>query len=229
MTNHRMSNSEEHPSAAKRKRVLAAVAQDIVTSDDDDHVADGTDICNIMENHIQHQRQSTTTSSALHALGETIRNTLLEINEIREQNRERRHKELLQVLTKMTQQGSPTKISSNPDLLDKEHNTVPIAMDRSNENNSTTTDLNQLLIAQRPLDKVMPVEKAPTKYIKLLPKPQATNLNTQSLSKTDVIPLKKDSTKEELQNMRAKMLELQRKKMEDRERKKREFLQMQNI
>ncbi|XP_023304728.2 uncharacterized protein LOC111686590 [Lucilia cuprina] len=226
MTNHRMSNSEEHPSAAKRKRVLAAVAQEIVTSEDDDNIADGTDICNIMENHIQHQRQSTTTSSALYALGETIRNTLLEINEIREQNRERRHKELLQVLTKMTQQGSPSKISNNTDLLDKEHNTVP--MDRPHENNTTTTELNQVLMTKRPVDKVMPVEKSPIKYIKLLPKPQSTSLNTQPLSKTDVFPPKNGNTKEELQNMRAKMLELQRKKMEDRERKKREFLQMQN-
>ncbi|XP_065359940.1 uncharacterized protein LOC135953855 [Calliphora vicina] len=242
MSNNTLQNFEELPTSAKRKRVLAAVAQELVTSEDDDNVADGMDICDIMENHTLHQRQ-TTTSSALHALGETIRNTLLEINDIREQNRERRHRELLQILAKMAQQESPTKnvhdnskVSNiNNEIITNEQqvNNYVIEQDQVTMNSSTSksdtnskqTEFNEVLKSQKTVvDNATLVQKKSENYIKILPKLQKTSSNIQQVSN-----IKNANSKKELQNMRAEMLEIQRKKMEDRERKMREFLQMQNM
>lgn len=238
MTNPRL--NEQSPCTAKRKKVLAAVAQELVTSEDDD-VADGIDICNIIENHTEQHRQITT-SSALHALGETIRNTLLEMNEIREQNRERRHRELLQILTKMVQQENLTKNNdqiSNPceyivkqESIEKDNflnakqfekiDCSPISFDT----NLNYTDLKHLLNNQDNDNSTISADNSSSKFIKLLPK---TQINKEQMGKIKtVIDVKQDNTKEELQKMRAQMIELQRKKMEDRERKKLEFLQIQN-
>lgn len=285
MTNPRLGISDEHDTSSnKRKRIIVAVAQELVTSEDDDIGADGMDICDIIDNHTVHHRQ-TATSNALHALGETIRNTLLEINEIREQNRERRHKELLEVLTKMVQLESSNKTevnltkstdlketyaktktlnnlkqnSNESDLLESQQ--FPLETEQVVMNNSSSQDFfnnaketyskvaNNQQASDSAInscntevfdnnsnanfnDSVQPlrINKTPNKFIKLLPNSPVSSSNSQPLMiKTKNVSLKSTNTKEELQKMRAQMLELQRQKMEDRERKKRELLQMQNM
>lgn len=266
MINQRLQTSEENPSLAKQNRILTAVAQDIVKNEVDDIVADGMDICDIIDNHHSMQPSQYVTSNDLRSLGETIRNTLLEINEIREQNRERRHRELLETLTKISlPNDGPAKCDEVKTIVDNgsidikeeclnttkdqstsnhvaEDNMIQTeSLDNSNkttESNSSTTvprqgsdhsKNNQISENLNFLD-----EKTTNDYTeasqmysvtqkKGIKKACSTILGNRKIVTANRIFAIKQNTKEELQQMRAKMLELQRKKMEDRERKKREM------
>lgn len=266
MINQRLQTSEENPPLTKQNRILTVVAQDVVKNEVDEIVADGMDICDMIDNHHSVQPNQNVSSNDLRSLGETIRNTLLEINEIREQNRERRHRELLELLTKISLPNSgpakydgmkrtvnngsvdikeeclnTTKDQSTSNHVAEDNLMQKESLDNPNkisESNSSTTiqqqgfdhsKNNQMSENFNFLDEKTTndyTEKSQMPSViqkKGIKKACSTILGNQKVVTTNRIFAVKQNTKEELQQMRAKMLELQRKKMEDRERKKRQM------
>lgn len=262
MINPRLQSTEETLKSGVPKRVLAAVAQEFESNEVDDTVRDGMDIYNIIDNHHSSQRYQNVTSNDLQSLGETIRNTLLEINEIREQNRERRHKELLNVLKKIAQHNCGTakceddktnittactedeclnntidgNINNLVDVENKQTKPLNDSNKTSERKDSTTVqkqDINYIENEQIPeslnfLDErtIQECEDPPSQSVTQegsTIKACSVILGRRHITTVNRMPAAKQNTKLELQQMRSKMLELQRKKMEDRLRKKRQI------
>lgn len=199
-------NCLENDLLAKRKKIMAAVSEEIVDSDDDDdNVEDGIYVYKVMTDENTHFA----CSSALHALGETIRNTLLEINTIREKNRERRHKELLQLLTEMVQHENMNSKSSSFN-----EQVVPMTDvgDKDTTDNGKTVkrvyDQNDIDSATKSKEFLTKMKKVHEHQVNKSPHVCKAKNNTANIAN------------KELKQLRAQMLEIQRKKMEDRERKK---------
>lgn len=266
MINQRLQTSKENPPMAKQNGIFTVVAQEIVKNEVDDIVADGMDICDMIDSHHSMQPGQNVTSNDLRSLGETIRNTLLEINEIREQNRERRHRQLLETLTKISLPDSgPAKCGEVKTLVDNgsidineeclsttkyQSTSTHVAEDNmmqkeSLDNPNKVSESNSLTAVQQQgfdhsknieitenlnsLDEKIkddytePSQMPSVAQKKSIKKACSTILGNRKVVTANKIFAVKQNTKEELQQMRAKMLELQRKKMEDRERKKRQM------
>lgn len=197
----------------KRKKVLAALSE-AADADGDFHGYEP--LCDILDGNVASSRNS--------SLGETIRTTLLEINEIQERNRERRHKELLALLNKLFSNESPVEDASlrySEKNFEDDHNTG----DRSSiinkhlQTDDRKVDKIEATVVQNVNSNIL---KPATGAVNITSK-NVTNKNIKCPSSSKVIASK---NKSEILQMRAQMLEMQRKKMEDRERKKQECLQM---
>lgn len=239
--------ASEHIPNAKRKKILAAIAQEIVTSEDDDNIVDAMNICDIIECHNDKHKQPTS-SKAIYALGETIRNTLLEINEIREQNRERRHNELKEILTKIAFNDNVT--SKCDASMNGKINDASLISNQRKIKQSVGED-QQTISEQYKIDEIKTEAIVDEELCNSNSNSTLTNVNTVVDSKdfkmhkftetaisplTSIIkPLKNvnsvvvvKKSQSDLDEMRDQMLEMQRKKMEDRVRKKRKFLHIKN-
>ncbi|XP_037930130.1 uncharacterized protein LOC119667838 [Teleopsis dalmanni] len=135
-------------------------------------------------------------------LASTIKSTLIQMNNEREKNLERRHKELMNLLA------SNLSTDNGDEILDDK------------VTDSESEDTNQTSVAEENNVKFVPVKKE-------IGKNAWTESTPNSLFKTNIdeVPaknsvLRNKSHKTEYEIMKEKMLQMQRKKMEDRERKK---------
>lgn len=198
----------------KRKKVLAALSE---SADTDGDFHGYEPLCDILDGNVASSRNS--------SLGETIRTTLLEINDIQERNRERRHKELLALLNKLFSKESPvedTSLRYSEKNFEDEQNTggdQSSTINKHLETDDRKADKIEATVVQNVNSNIL---KPASGAVKITSR-NATNKNIKCPSSSKVIASK---NKSEILQMRAQMLEMQRKKMEDRERKKKECLQM---
>uniref|UniRef100_A0A1I8NK27 Uncharacterized protein n=1 Tax=Musca domestica TaxID=7370 RepID=A0A1I8NK27_MUSDO len=175
-----------------KQKVVSTVIASADNSDDSD-----ADYCaNIVEGVLDGGLED---ANSIRNLGQTIRKTLFEINEIRERNRERRHKELMEILSRMLARDSPTV----DELNDQSNVTKKMKVDNG-VGTANVTDIGANTWSLSP--HATKTEDSSNARINA----------SGSLSHTE---RKKPDEKSELQIMRLQMLEMQRQKMEDRERK----------
>lgn len=175
-----------------KQKIVSTVIASADNSDDSD-----ADYCaNIVEGVLDGGLED---ANSIRNLGQTIRKTLFEINEIRERNRERRHKELMEILSRMLARDSPTADELN---------------DQSNVTKKMKVD-NEI-----GTDSVMDIGANTLSFSPHATKTEdSNNARINASGSSSHTERKKLDEKSELQIMRLQMLEIQRQKMEDRERK----------
>lgn len=220
MTKHRLPVQEKY---TKRQKLLTTIVEAIVNNDEDDSDLDTISICNIMEDQeSQGNVRSESNATAIRALGETIRNTLLEISQVREQNRDRRHRELLDILqkvinseTKIVKKTQSCQTDNDIDCLKTAgtHCKVKVIETENTENKSSTSRIED------------EKKTSSANHLKTQERPNTTAAEPKQNTEKIVAVKKDNKCVEDLKLMRANMMEMQRKKMEDRERKKRNCLE----
>lgn len=168
----------------------------------------------------------------------TIRSTLLEINDIQERNRERRHREIVSLFEKYFNNDECKAYGTlaNVKLENSLHSSNPTDNKHSAENIEHTQFSNRVEkidVAKRQERKqsvdirkrrASLTENATDIITTKKPTETLNNIKVEAISCATPIGIEKGkpNQRDELTAMREKMLAIQRRKMEDRERKKRE-------
>lgn len=219
--------SEESPKA-KKKKFIETLAETTARTTDD--FTDYEPVCDLLDEDDSFSQKA----EASRMLGATIRATLLEISEIQERNRDRRHKELLAVLSKIFSNDSQIKDASLPNTENIKQQRYELAEFLTDAQISSESvaygKISTLKVKTAEIEgsKTNSFERSTVsmqhQHSNIL-KPALGGIPENGNNSPKLIAPK---NKSELQLMRAKMLEAQRQKMKDRERKKLEHLQMLN-
>ncbi|XP_017465874.1 PREDICTED: uncharacterized protein LOC108358869 [Rhagoletis zephyria] len=221
-----LQGSEDTFKSENQIHILLSAA-DIMNKNEDEE--EDLEVGNILES--SKCRQCMHCQEGIAAITNTIRNTMIEINEIKERNRERRHQEILEAFKNYLCQINAPRDFKNTHILNPDSSVNQL----NNTSKTHTIPLPQLSNEVYPVKETkrqLPVctqkhqhntierpstEAPPKKSIKTM------NLKIETLSHSADAEIIKASQKDELVAMREKMLAMQRRKMEDRERKKRDI------
>ncbi|XP_053952717.1 uncharacterized protein LOC128859713 isoform X1 [Anastrepha ludens] len=231
-------NSEQTGNALRNEnkthsatRLLFSAAEIMNGNEDEEEILD---IVNSLE--CSKCKQCGNCIDGIKDITKTIRSTMIEINELKERNRERRHREFVGLFQKY--------LTNDLKALETSTNTVAATDSYVNQlNDGVSLDkvgspqlceaaklsdvekkqqLPQLTRKRRDSTSNDAITETPPKRSG----ETLNNLNIEPISYTPQTEIIKARQKYELVAMREKMLAMQRRKMEDRERKKRQVSQM---
>uniref|UniRef100_A0A1I8NNS6 Uncharacterized protein n=1 Tax=Stomoxys calcitrans TaxID=35570 RepID=A0A1I8NNS6_STOCA len=220
----------------KREKVVEYVAKTFENSDTDE-VDEINAACQLIDKRICSKIVSAT---SIQSLGETIRSTLLEIHETCERNRERRHKELLLVLSKFIDSDTIHEEDGGKQIVNNHasgHKEKPFGISRSSlQSGLRIGTVPDLFIADdcsssaflRLQQQRKSVDNASNNVALLQTKCLQIQTEANESIKNSHTGLEGCSNKGGVKLTRTQMLEIQRKKMEDRERRSRSCLQTHN-
>uniref|UniRef100_A0A034WAJ8 Uncharacterized protein n=1 Tax=Bactrocera dorsalis TaxID=27457 RepID=A0A034WAJ8_BACDO len=152
------------------------------------------------------------------AITSTIRNTLLEINDIQERNQERRHVELMALFEKYfkNDQCKVFGTSANDvEQLQVDKQAEKITVSKTQENKQSVNVRKRRVSLRENVTQATPSKNSTEEINSFKVEPISCTSPTERVNV-------KANQRDELIAMREKMLAIQRRKMEDRERRKRE-------